>query len=788
METYIDDKKDASAQTRIEPAAARPERDVSARAESGPDAAPRPPVKKITVGGKEFDVLGHLRVASGEADLYLIQRENEKYVFKYYRYDIVPKTKVIEKIEKLSPEHVIRVIDYGTVPNGRFYEIQEFARYGSLEGYLASQRRPSEDFVMSYVREINMCLREIHANGVVHRDIKPANILIRTVEPLDLILTDFGISSIDDGTLRMTGRARTTVYSAPEALTGVVTRTLDFWGAGIVLLEMLAGRHPFSQMDEAAVMYSLTTRPVPFVSDVPERFRDLVKGLLTRDPQKRWGCDQVDSWLAGGRPAVYFEEQPQAAARKDRAAKTVPYRFAGAEYSDFAGLAAALARNPRDAMPEMRTKGFREYLARGIIDERAVSALDGVNGDLSMSEPERLSYFLLRAVPSFGFIFSGIPVSPAAVIDACRRVIAREADEPTARALIALTAGGVLARYLSADGSRDPEREALGRIVETCAGLPHSLIVSPSLCALAVVAGTSREFAAALANQAREYWRDRIVTKAVHPFTDAAGTEKAVAGLSSSREFTPAELACLAQPPAEASVSRADYQAIASRALERHENYLRILAPYQDALAKVDPGALATIKAAASGEAAFGRENYASLVSASRSIDRAADEARRFIAACEDQAEKERSRESAAAVEHTSTMIIGESISIFVMYLLFAFTGAMLAIVFMLGGAELGTAIGGPGSDAARFMALVGRVITVVGTIVLTNYSHNLLVFFVPIIILYNLIGPIPGVALGAAIGASLLLVLRRNYEFMRSTLMTWPEYWNLFRNHWWRF
>ena len=348
-----------------------------------PDAT-KPAAVVLTAG---FEIDGWwfretIKVTSGEADLWIATgSDSQTAVVKVFRWGLRPKAEIEAKLSKVSRAQVVEVYGRGVLPDGRHYEILEHIRHGTLADLGKGGLPPAR--VKEVLKELADAVEALHEVGILHRDLKPANVLVRTVEPLDLVLTDFGISSLAELSLHATSAHRTAAYSAPEAMTGVVSRASDWWSIGVMVLELLRGAHPFAGLDERAVNFQLVTRGIEVPPDLAPDWALLVKGLLTRDHAKRWGAEQVLGWLKGKRNLTVHYTAAVAAVIGQK-----PYRFQGQEYGDAASLAVALAEKWEDGVKHWGRGYVLQWIEKDLSDQELASRLHDVREDAGLKTPE----------------------------------------------------------------------------------------------------------------------------------------------------------------------------------------------------------------------------------------------------------------------------------------------------------------------------------------------------------------------------------------------------------------
>ncbi|GAA6055477.1 hypothetical protein JCM3770_002847 [Rhodotorula araucariae] len=208
------------------------------------------------------------------------------------------------------------------------YLALDFHPGGDLATQLARWGRLGRDRARFYISEIIDGVAALHRSGIIYRDLKPENILISADG--HIVLTDFGLSKdfgvpapVADGlpTPHWLGQhsrsastppggellssfaspatspfytstfCGTSEYLSPEVLLGQnYTFSTDWFSAGTLLYEMLAGVTPFWAEDHATMYRRVLHDKLTF--DVESRQFDddtksLLRGMLQRDPLLR---------------------------------------------------------------------------------------------------------------------------------------------------------------------------------------------------------------------------------------------------------------------------------------------------------------------------------------------------------------------------------------------------------------------------------------------------------------------------------------------------------------------
>jgi len=196
---------------------------------------------------------------------------------------------------------VCRVFDVGEAPGGLVFYTMELVRGEDLAALLRRVGRLPSERVIDIAHQLCAGLAAAHAQGVLHRDLKPANVLVD--DNGTVRITDFGIAlpRTDADAHHLTG---TPGYMAPEQRSKGTTLSerTDIYALGVVLYELLTGRHPTPPSTLTAP--ALPSLLVPHVD--PHLERAIMKALSSNPDDRPGSALEMAAMLhdAGTRRAL----------------------------------------------------------------------------------------------------------------------------------------------------------------------------------------------------------------------------------------------------------------------------------------------------------------------------------------------------------------------------------------------------------------------------------------------------------------------------------------------------
>ena len=287
----------------------------NARTELGETAQERATALIGRIVGGRYQIV-ELIAMGGLASVFRAKRttDHHEMAIKVLHPEMEALPEMIERFEReaIAGKHifhanVVTVHEIAQLEDGSWFLVQDFVRGRTLrdlinEGPVAPLR------AARMARHVAAGLNAAHDMGIVHRDIKPRNLMLVDGPEERVQIVDFGLAKVpvenlslqDDNSRRSLTEAGvvmgTVAYIAPEAALGMrsIDRRSDLYALGIILYELLAGRHPFTA-DDSVEMFRKhkQVRPPPMRErapdvSVPPALEAVVMRLLEKDPDARY--------------------------------------------------------------------------------------------------------------------------------------------------------------------------------------------------------------------------------------------------------------------------------------------------------------------------------------------------------------------------------------------------------------------------------------------------------------------------------------------------------------------
>ena len=195
--------------------------------------------------------------------------------------------------------YICKIFEIGEHEDTLFL-VMEYIDGETLHRRLQDGALPLSD-ALRVAGEIAEALQAAHDRRFLHRDLKPANVML--TEQGHVKVMDFGLAkrvdvllSPDEATRELGAQLTahgsivgTPDYMSPEQVKGVtLDARSDLFSFGVILAEMISGRHPFRQPSTGETLSAVLREPPDLSGDIPQRLGDIVRRLLAKRPQDRY--------------------------------------------------------------------------------------------------------------------------------------------------------------------------------------------------------------------------------------------------------------------------------------------------------------------------------------------------------------------------------------------------------------------------------------------------------------------------------------------------------------------
>lgn len=231
-----------------------------------------------------------------------------KYVaIKFISKKIICETKSIHRIQQeidivQDISHPFIVHCFGVYEMDRaFGLVFDYASGGELYTRMKKEEKFKEPVAKFYFCEIASALGYLHDKDILYRDLKPENILIDNDGHIKLC--DFGFAVVACSTQH--DGCGSAMYVAPEIAGGGSVEhglPVDWWSLGCILFEMVTGDPPFGDValiSKFEIFNYIINKDVQLPMSTSGPLKELIKGLLTKDPRRRYAKQEVKNagWL-----------------------------------------------------------------------------------------------------------------------------------------------------------------------------------------------------------------------------------------------------------------------------------------------------------------------------------------------------------------------------------------------------------------------------------------------------------------------------------------------------------
>ncbi len=262
-------------------------------------------IERISAGGMAEIFKAKKEGLGGFARMFALKRVSPEHADNKEFVDMLVEEAKIAGL--LNHANIVQIVDLGQIDD-QPYIAMEYVNGPNLGTII--ERLKARGNVLPVPHAVFICLellkaleyahnRQVMRGGrpvpldIVHRDVCPSNVLLSLRG--EVKLADFGIAKASvRGLSTVTGVVKGRFdYLSPEQTRGQpASQRSDLFSTGILLYEMITGRHPFQQSAEAktieAIKKASFVPAVAFNPEVPPAIDRLLAQTLTSDPAERF--------------------------------------------------------------------------------------------------------------------------------------------------------------------------------------------------------------------------------------------------------------------------------------------------------------------------------------------------------------------------------------------------------------------------------------------------------------------------------------------------------------------
>lgn len=240
-------------------------------------------------------------------DAFLCQHQiitNRRYLLKVYSLDVYQDDSTRKKQEELIRRDAIALHQIQVHLNVVDPELPFYWRDGdkfvlpldwveglSLADLYARGKKFDYSEALDIAKQICQGLHHAQQHGVIHRNLTPDSIILPDDSPLKIV--NFDLARVQD-MKTIASEIKESIddrYAAPEVARNgpsAVTKQSDIYSLGVILFELLTGKHPYKSRQAVDEAEGLPRKPTQVKPELPKHFDELLMGMCAYKQADRY--------------------------------------------------------------------------------------------------------------------------------------------------------------------------------------------------------------------------------------------------------------------------------------------------------------------------------------------------------------------------------------------------------------------------------------------------------------------------------------------------------------------